>query len=114
MKDAAEIFEDHYQRWKSFCQSEAVRLESSDEAYINNAHFEAMVDMGEEAVPGMIEKLRSDEAAHFLVRALERITNKRFTQEEIEAARSRYGAPLGNQGYAAMWVDWWDRQRGGK
>ncbi len=112
MTDAI-IFEDHYQKWKSFCQSDEVMLSSSDDDYIDNEHFRAIVNMGEEAVPHIIEKLQTDADAHFLIHALRRITGRQFTTAEIEAAQSRYGAPMGNQGYAAIWVDWWKRRQRG-
>jgi hypothetical protein len=66
--------------------------------------------MGEAAVPHIIAKLQTDEGAHFLIHALERITNHRFTPEEVEAAQRRYGKPLGNQGYARLWTDWWNQK----
>jgi hypothetical protein len=114
MGNTATNFENHYQKWRTYCRSDAVALSSSDDAYVNNPHFQAMVDMGEDAVPYIMQKLRTDEDAHFLIHALERITNKRFTPEEIEEAKVRYGTPLGNQGYAAMWLDWWNQQQLGK
>ncbi len=114
MRSTAATFEDYYKKWKSFIQSESVALMSSDDAYVNNPHFQEMVDMGEEALPYIIEKIETDEEAHFLIHALERITNKQFTPEEIEAGKARYGRPLGNQGYAAMWLDWWNEQQVGK
>lgn len=114
MKDTRNEFENYYKQWKTFCQSNAVALMSSDDAYVNNPHFQAIVDMGEQALPYLFEKLQTDEDAHFLIHALERITNKQFTPEEIEVGQARYGAPLGNQGYAAMWQDWWNEQQAGK
>jgi hypothetical protein len=107
MKSSAETFEDYYQRWKSFIENDAISLSSRDDDYINIPQFQAIVDLGPEAVPHIIEKLQTDEGAHFLIHALERITHKRFTPKEVKAAQARYGETLGNQGLAAMWVDWW-------
>jgi hypothetical protein len=112
MKTLAEIFEDHYQNWKSFIRNDAVFVSSLDEDYINNHHFQAIVDLGEAALPYIVEKLRTDEDAHFLIHAMEQITHKRFTPSEIAAAQASFGSPLGNQGFAAMWVDWWSKQSG--
>lgn len=114
MKTSAEVFEEYYQQWQSFSQSEAVVLSSRAEDYLDSAPFQAIVEMGEAAVPYIIEKLQSDESAHFLIHALERITQKRFTPAEIAAAGSRYGTPLGNQGFAALWCEWWDKQHSEK
>lgn len=110
MKNIDEVFEDYYQKWKSYTQSGTVALSSSDEDYINNPHFQAIVDLGENAVPYIIQKFQTDENAHFLIHALERITHKRFTPTEIAAAQARFGIPLGNQGFAAMWQEWWKKQ----
>ncbi len=114
MNDIAETFGNYYQRWKSFTQNGAISLSSRDDDYINNPHFQAIVDLGPEAVPHIIEKLGTDEDAHFLIHALERITNKRFTPNEVKAAQARYGETLGNQGFAAMWKDWWNKGHSGE
>ena len=90
----------------------ATSLSSSDVDYASNPEFEAIVDMGEVAIPFIIEKLRIDDSAHFLIHALEKIMGKRFTRNEIEAGERRHGAPLGDQGFAAMWEEWWSRRRG--
>jgi len=110
MTDVAQKFEDYYQRWKAFAQSEAVSLSSADEDYLKDPNFDAIVELGYAAVPYIIDKLETDEIAHFLIHALERITHKQFSPTEIEAAEASYGSPLGNQGYAALWRDWWQRQ----
>ncbi|HSS22522.1 MAG TPA: hypothetical protein VLL54_20795 [Pyrinomonadaceae bacterium] len=110
MSNGARKFEDLYQAWKSFIESDDIRLSSVSKDYISNPHFEAIVKLGPEAVPYIIEKLETDESAHFLIHALEEIVHKKFTPEEIEQGQARYGVPLGNQGYAAMWRDWWRRQ----
>ena len=114
MKNIGEVFEDYYQKWKSFTQSDPVALASSDEDYINNPHFQAIVDLGEDAVPYILHKFKTDESAHFLIHALEGITHHRFTPAEMTAAQTRYGAPLGNQGFAAMWRDWWNTHHSGE
>lgn len=114
MKNIDEAFEDSYQKWKSFIQSDAVALSSRDEDYVNNPHFQAIVNLGKEAVPYIIQKLQTDESAHFLIHALESITQHQFTPAEVAAAQARSGAPLGNQGYAAMWQDWWNKQSSGE
>jgi hypothetical protein len=106
-------FEKLYQRWNASSETGVRSLSSADSSYTETPEFEAIVNMGETAVPYIIAKLETDADAHFLIHALERLTNKRFTQEEIEAAQRRYGKPFGNQGYARMWIDWW-KQTGKK
>ena len=107
MESTWEAFEAHYRKWKAYIRSDAVVLASFDEAYVANPSFQAMVDIGPDALPYLIEKLRTDEEAHFLIHVLSEITKKRFTPEEIAMAQVRYDTPLGNQHYAAMWLDWW-------
>ncbi len=109
--NSAVTFEKKYQEWKSYCVRPEVAEQSSDAAYINNAPFQDIVALGDQAVPYIIEKLRTDPEAHFLIHALERITHHKFTAEEIEAAKKKYGTPLGNQGYAKMWIDWWEAKQ---
>jgi hypothetical protein len=107
MENPAERFEELFQRWSASSETGLRSLSSSSSSYTENPEFEAIVDMGEAAVPYIIAKLETDAGAHFLINALEKLTNKRFTPEEVEAAERLYGKPLGNQGYARMWIDWW-------
>ena len=108
-----ETFEDRYRQWKAFIAGDdAISLSSSDAPYVSNPQFEAIVELGEPAIPFILEKIRTDDDAHFLVHAIERITGKRFTPRELEEGGRRHGSPLGNQGYAALWEEWW-RERGG-
>lgn len=111
----ASTFEKAYQEWKAYCARPEIAEYSSDAAYVNSLTFQAIVELGVEAVPLIIGKLKGDPEAHFLIHALERITGKNFSPEEIEAAHRRFGSPLGNQGYARLWIDWWEtenRRRG--
>jgi hypothetical protein len=112
MTTTADQFEERYARWKAFVESHADPLSSSDADSIRNPEFDAMVALGEPSIPHILRKLRTDDGAHFLVHALERITGHQFAEEDVRAAQRRHGAPLGNQGYAEMWQEWW-RGRGG-
>jgi len=107
-----ERFEQYYRKWKTHIQDDEIALSSSDDAYIQNPPYRAMVAMGWDAVPHIIEKLRTDEDAHFLIHALKEITGKQFMEDDIKAARAQYGRPLGNQAYAAMWIEWWNERQG--
>lgn len=108
------IFENYYQQWKAFCQSDLIVLSSSDDVYINNPHFKSIVNMGEEVVPFLMEKLQTDGEAHFLIHALAQITNHQFTSEEIKSVQANYGTPIGNQAYSKLWLSWWDQQQSGQ
>ena len=107
-KDVAATFEEKYQEWKAYCARPDVAESSSDAARVDNRPFQEIVALGEEAIPYIIAKLKEDPDAHFLIHALSRITGRRFTPAEIEAAEKTYGSPLGNQGFARMWIDWWE------
>lgn len=110
MRSTADVFEELYAKWKSFIANDANPLSSSDADYIRNPQFEAIVQLGEGAIPLILEKLRTNDSAHFLVHALGRIAGDPFTPGEIADAQRRYGAPLGNQGYARLWQEWWGRR----
>ena len=69
------LFEARYQQWKSFISTGTLSLSSFTDDYINNEPFQAIVDLGPEAIPFIIQKMKTDEDAHFLVHALERIRN---------------------------------------
>jgi ATP-dependent helicase/DNAse subunit B len=69
------LFEERYQQWKSFINIGTLSLSSFSDDYINNEQFQSIVDLGPEAIPFIIEKMKTDEDAHFLVHALERIKN---------------------------------------
>ena len=71
------LFEERYQQWKSRIESGEISLSSSARDYISNPEFEAIVELGEEALPFIFEKMQTDEAGHFLSYAVERITGRR-------------------------------------
>ena len=108
MADAHDTFEAHYQRWQAHVEGEAVSLASDDRPYIDNAPYRAIVEMGWPAVPHIIEKLRTDEQAHFFIHALAEITGHRFTAGETSAEAQQ---PTGNQAEAARWLAWWDERQ---
>jgi hypothetical protein len=100
-----------YGEWSSYVQQNTRSYSSSDRDYIQNPHFDAIVDLGPDALPFIMEKLRSDEHAHFLIHALARITGKNFSREELEAHRSPSDGPSGNQAFVRLWLAWWDSQQ---
>jgi len=69
------LFEERYQQWKSFIHTGTLSLSSFTDDYINNEQFQSIVDLGPEAIPFIIEKMKTDEDAQFLVHAIERIKN---------------------------------------
>jgi hypothetical protein len=109
-QNLASTFERAYREWKAYCARPEIAEHSSDAEYINNPKFQAIVELGTEVVPLIISKLKEDPEAHFLIHATERITRKRFSREETDEAKKRFGSPLGNQGYARMWIDWWETE----
>jgi hypothetical protein len=106
--ETTSLFEQAYEKWKTYCARPEVMEQSRDEAYINNGPFREIVALGEEALPLIIRKLNEDEGAHFLIHALSAITGKRFSSEELDKAAARSGSPLGNQGFARLWIEWWE------
>lgn len=103
-------FEQRYSEWSSYIRN-MNSYSSSDRDYVQNSHFEAIIDLGSEAVPFIMAKLKSEEHAHFLVHALAIITGKRFSAEEIATYRKTTDSPLGNQAMAEVWLSWWDAQQ---
>lgn len=86
-------------------------IQSDDAYYSNNVHFQAIIDLGDAVIPFVIETLKEhDEYSHFMVNALQKITNYRFNQQEIAAAELLFGHPLGNQIFAYLWIGWWRKK----
>lgn len=112
MTNISEAFDDAYAKWKAVARSERTAISSSDADHVRNPEFDAIIALGEPAIPYIVEKMRTDDYGHFLIHALDRITGKRFTPEEIADAERRHGSPLGNQGYAELWQEWWRRYGG--
>lgn len=105
-------FERRYAAWKSYLDDDlSLSLSSRDAAYTENEPFRALVALGEPAIPYMVQRLLCDELGHFLIHALAEITGYEFSEEEIGAAETLFGRPLGNQAMAAMWIGWWHRQQ---
>lgn len=96
-----------YRDWNQQVAAGPTSLSSSDDAYIALPAFRGMVALGRPAIPLMIEKLRSDAEAHFLIHALAEITGE---QPGPPAPRNGADHPLGNQSSAAAWVAWWDER----
>jgi len=107
----SEHFERLYREWRSHVDRSVTPYSSSDHHYIQNPHFDAIVNLGSDALPFIMEKLRSNEYAHFLIHALARITGKRFSLEELRACRPLADGPLGNQAFVQLWLSWWDSQQ---
>lgn len=106
-----ERFEQLYREWLSYVRQSLISYSSADRDYIQNPHFDAIVDLGSDALPFIMEKLRSDDEAHFLIHALARITGKNFSRKELEAHRSPADGPSGNQTFVQLWLSWWDSQQ---
>jgi hypothetical protein len=111
MQSIRDGFEALYREWKEQVDSGSVSLSSSDDAYVAVPAFRAMVALDQAAIPFMIEKLRTDEDAHFLIHALAEITGER-PPPPARADRAAEG-PLGNRAQAAAWVAWWDERHAG-
>lgn len=114
LSEAEKKFKSYYKSWIAFIRSPDASEFSSDAEYINNAYFQKIVDLGEKVLPAIVKKMKEDLEGHFLVHAMEKITGHRFSQEEITAGIRKYGSPLGNQGFAKLWIDWWEKQPEGR
>jgi hypothetical protein len=110
-KPVGERFERLYEEWSRSVRENLIAYSSSDRDYTQNPSFDAIVDLGYDALPFIMERLRSDEGAHFLIHALARITGRRFPPEAADAYRSRSEEPSGNQAIAQLWLSWWDSRR---
>lgn len=111
IETVGERFERLYGDWWKHVQQNMNPYSSSDRDYIENRHFDAMVDLGPDAVPYIMEILRADENAHFLIHALSRITGKEFSHAEIDAFRTPAEHSVGNQTFVRLWLSWWDSQQ---
>ena len=110
MQSIRDRFETLYRQWNEQVASGPISLASSDDAYVGVPAFRALVALGAPAIPFMIEKLRTDEGAHFLIHALAEITDER---PRLPASGSGPDGPLGNRAAAAAWVAWWDERNAG-
>lgn len=107
-----EEFNRRYAEWKAHIESDdSMALLSSDDAFIDNAHFRRIVALGDAAIPHILPRLLCEEEGHFLVHALAEITGHDFSEQEYRAAEQLFGKPLGNQAIAAMWLGWWGKQQ---
>lgn len=100
-------FDALYRAWNEQVATGPASLSSSDDAYLALPAFRGMVALGRPAIPLMIEKLRADAEAHFLIHALAEITGE---QPRLPPPRNGAGDPRGNQSTAAAWVAWWDER----
>ena len=71
-----ELFEERYRRWRARIASGDIVLSSFEKDYISNPEFDAIVELGEAAIPYILEKIECDEDAHFLRHAVDRIRSR--------------------------------------
>lgn len=107
----SEHFDLLYREWRDYVERSVSPYSSSDRNYIQNPHFDAIVDLGSDALPFIMEKLRSDENAHFLIHALVRITGKNFSLKELKGCRPLADGRIGNQTFVQLWLSWWDSKQ---
>ena len=107
MQSIRDRFEALYREWKQQVDTGSASLSSDDDAYVALPAFRAMAELGTAAIPSMIEKLRTDEDAHFLIHALAEITGER---PRPPVPGTGADGPLGNRATAAAWVAWWDER----
>jgi hypothetical protein len=96
-------FEQRYGQWREACAATRATLRSDDAGCVETPEFAAIVALGPEAVPAILDRLARDREAHLLIHALEQITGERLDPAVLDAARRRVGGPLGNQDIAALW-----------
>lgn len=103
-------FEQLYSEWSTYVRNMR-SYSSSDDDFVQNRYFDAIVALGSDALPFIMAKLKSDEYAHFLIHALTRITGKHFSLEELDAYRTLADGPSGNQAMVEVWLSWWVAQQ---
>lgn len=103
-------FEKIYNDWKSYIKGTDISEFSSDEVYINNKYFYKIISLGKPILPLIVDRMKEDPNAHFLIHAMEKISGHQLSKEEIAKGIETYGTPLGNQTLAKIWISWWERQ----
>lgn len=93
-------FQQKYEAWKHRISTDPRLLESScSSAFANTPEFEELVSLGVSAVPHLLRVAKEDNC-HFVVKAIERITKKRFVGDVAKDIS-------GNQDCLAHYEKWW-------
>jgi hypothetical protein len=93
-------FDQLYEEWLRSLEDPNLRHSSRPADYVDHPAYEGIVQMGEEALPLIVEKLK--EGQFFLNTAMERIT-------EIDLRRQMPLA-VSEQEMARQWVRWWENR----
>jgi hypothetical protein len=91
-------FQKYYRRWRK-----ETKCFSSTRAVLENGNYQAIIDMGWDAVPHIIDRLRKKSA--YLFGALERITGEYPVRPEHAGDVSKM---------ASDWIEWYNKKETGK
>lgn len=92
-------FNENYNKWQQYISKPEVKISSNSSVYINNEPFRRIINMGEEALPLIIEKMKNgknenwNESQFFLWHAARDITGKdlsdknKFESEQMKAEK---------------------------
>jgi hypothetical protein len=104
-KKVEEVFQRCYEEWQGHVRRPEVRISSRTEDYLRCPAFEKIVELGEPALPFIMEKLRQGD--FFLHHAAGRITGLDIVRERA----GQEGSLVGEQGLAELWLRWWQEQQ---
>lgn len=98
---AREEFQSAFKEWADESDTNTLRLDSNPTHFQNLESFQRIIDLGKEAIPFIIEKLRE---GHFLLNhAMEEITHI----DIIDLRQSRTDF-LSEQSISDLWIGWWE------
>lgn len=97
-------FEDVYSKWVQESESGPLSLASNSELLQELESFQRLVDLGEESLPFVVEKLQD---GHFMLnRVIGRITGIRVFEIKKDS-----DSVLSEQDISKLWIKWWDKNK---
>ena len=98
-----ERFDALFSEWEKIIDDPKIRISSRPWDYINNQPYKAIVNLGEEALPFIMEKL--EQGVFFLNQAVLDITGVKI--ERIMGKEKRFPS---EQEKSRLLIDWWNAQ----
>ena len=103
-QETREQFDTLFEEWQRVIQDPKIQLSSRPQDYIDNEPYRAIIELGKDALPFVIEKL--EQGVFFLNQAVADIEGVRI--EELISPKKRFPS---EQEKSELLIEWWKSRR---
>jgi hypothetical protein len=99
-----------YKAWKEYVSHPAIMAKSTGSARINNKFFSAIVDLGPNVLPIIVEKMQKDSEADILWQAIQRIAKVKL-EAVYDKTSNKMIYPEYSNACQNVYICWWESGR---